>query len=157
MSEMSQFGAHGLFQPFLLKTDLDSVISIMGSRLDLRHDAGACFDYGHGNDRPVWPEHLRHADLPAQQTTEHILFSLPSVASLQPVYPYWPINRPMGTINRFLRIAHAWLQLDFDVHACGQIQSCQRLYRLVGRLNDIDQAFVRSYLKLLARIFIDER
>src|SRR6266700_4149094 len=32
------------------------------------------------------------------------------------------------------------LQLDFDVHACGQIQSCQCLNSLVGRLNNINLA-----------------
>src|SRR5260370_14658037 len=49
------------------------------------------------------------------------------------------------------------LQLDFDVHACGQIQSCQGLNCFVGRLNNNYQALMCANLKLLARIFINKR
>src|SRR5205823_5023641 len=34
------------------------------------------------------------------------------------------------------------LQLDFDVYACGQIQSCKGLNCFVGRLNNIYQALM---------------
>ena len=73
----------------------------------------------------------------------------------------------VSAINRLLRVAGLFrlaglvsvvrvmllkvrsLQFDLDVHACGQIQTCQGFNRLVRRIDDIDQAFVGAYLKLL--------
>jgi len=67
----------------------------------------------------------------------------------------------VSAINRLLRVAGLVsvvrvmllkvrsLQFDLDVHACGQIQTCQGFNRLVRRIDDIDQAFVGAYLKLL--------
>src|SRR5258708_38725697 len=45
------------------------------------------------------------------------------------------------------------LQFDLDIHTCGQIQPCQRLYCFVCRLNDIDQTLVSANLELIAGIF----
>src|SRR5882724_3164804 len=50
-----------------------------------------------------------------------------------------------------------FLQFDLDVHACGQIQTCQCLYRFVRRINNINQAFVRANFELLSCILIDKR
>src|SRR5437879_691716 len=50
----------------------------------------------------------------------------------------------------------ASLQLDLDIHACGQIQTCQGLNSLISRIYNIYQAFVRANFKLLTRILINE-
>jgi hypothetical protein len=51
----------------LLKTYLYGFISVARNRLDLGYDAGADFYDGDRNYCTVLPEHLGHADLPAQQ------------------------------------------------------------------------------------------
>src|SRR5579885_941643 len=76
MSQMSQLRTGYMLGCDLLKTNLDGFISVMGSRFNLGHDAGAGFYYGHRNDGSIWPEHLGHADFSAQQCIEHILSSL---------------------------------------------------------------------------------
>src|SRR5579883_201852 len=76
MPQVSQLGTRRALQAFLLKTNLDSFITIMGNGLDLCHDTWACFDHGYGYHGPVRAKYLSHADLSAQQSTEHILSSL---------------------------------------------------------------------------------
>src|SRR5437879_4543496 len=49
------------------------------------------------------------------------------------------------------------LQFDFDIHACGQVQTCQGFNGLVRRIDDVNQTLVRANLKLFARVFVDER
>jgi hypothetical protein len=49
------------------------------------------------------------------------------------------------------------LQLDFDVHASGQIQLHQRINRLVGRINDIHQTQMGTNLKLITGSLVDVR
>src|SRR5579883_944095 len=76
MPQVSQLGTRRALQACLLKTNLDSFITIMGNGLDLCHDTWACFDHGYGYHGPVRAKYLSHADLSAQQSTEHILSSL---------------------------------------------------------------------------------
>src|SRR5262245_60119853 len=48
-------------------------------------------------------------------------------------------------------------RLDLDVDASRQIQLHQRVHRLRGRLEDVDQPLVRADLELLARLLVDVR
>src|SRR5581483_1018950 len=47
--------------------------------------------------------------------------------------------------------------LDFDVHAGGQIELHERVYRLRRWLQNVEQALVRTYFKLLARFLVHVR
>ena len=47
--------------------------------------------------------------------------------------------------------------LDLDVDARRQIELHQRVERLLGRLEDVEQALVRADLELLARLLVDVR
>ena len=51
----------------------------------------------------------------------------------------------------------AWTGLDLDVNASRQTELVQRINRLVGGLNDIDQPLVSPDLELLARFLVDMR
>ena len=46
------------------------------------------------------------------------------------------------------------LQLDLNFDASGELQARKSLHRLVGRLQDVDQALVRARLELLAAVLI---
>src|ERR1700704_7100960 len=48
-------------------------------------------------------------------------------------------------------------ELDLDVDAGGEIELHQRIHRLRRRIDDVEQAFVRTHLKLLAALLIDMR
>src|SRR4051812_24332208 len=48
-------------------------------------------------------------------------------------------------------------ELDFDVHAGGQIELHQRVDRLRRRLHDVEQPLVGPHLELLARLLVDVR
>src|SRR3954468_22548537 len=48
-------------------------------------------------------------------------------------------------------------ELDLDVHAGGEVELHQRIHRLRGRINDIEQALVRAHLELLAAFLVDVR
>src|ERR1700730_18332502 len=63
----------------------------MGSRLYLCNDAWASFNDGDRNNSTIWPKYLGHADLSAQQSTEHILITPYSLIS---------ISTPAGRFNR---------------------------------------------------------
>src|SRR5713226_8619642 len=156
MSQMSQFWTCGFLQSFLLKANLDGFITIMGSRLDLCHKARASFYDGNWYYRSIRPKYLSHADFSAQQSTEHILSSL--LCCRDAMYRV-RISMCVAWWTRCIASLHMYvpLQLDLDIHACGQIQSCQCLNRLVGRLNNINQALVCANFELFARIFINER
>src|SRR5271168_4923868 len=56
-----------------------------------------------------------------------------------------------------IRSASALLELDFDVHARGQVELAQRVDGLLGGLEDVEQAFMSPYLKMLARFLVDVR
>src|SRR5581483_3669366 len=105
MSQMSQLGTGYMLGCDLLKTNLDGLIAVMGSRFNLGHDAGAGFYYGHRNDGSIWPEHLGHADLSAQQCIEHILSSLHCRGGSSALLPLLPRrdNSPDVLTRRFLR------------------------------------------------------
>src|ERR1051325_4308424 len=49
------------------------------------------------------------------------------------------------------------LELDLDVDAGGEIELHQRVHRLRGRIDDIEQALVRAHLELLAALLVDVR
>src|SRR5690606_8037822 len=48
-------------------------------------------------------------------------------------------------------------ELDFDVHARGEIELHQRIDRLGVRLHDVEQPLVGTDLELLARLLVDVR
>ncbi len=49
------------------------------------------------------------------------------------------------------------LELDLDVDAGGELEAHERVHRLRGRVEDVDQALVRAGLKLLPRVLVDVR
>src|SRR3546814_19853913 len=63
-----------------------------------------------------------------------------------------PIETPV-----FTGAALASGQLDFDVHARGEVGLHQRVDRLRGGLHDVEQPLVSAPLELLARLFVDLR
>src|SRR5882757_4910255 len=48
-------------------------------------------------------------------------------------------------------------ELDLDVDAGGEIELHQRVHRLRRRVDDIEQALVRTHLELLAALLVDVR
>src|SRR5271167_2358863 len=71
-----------------------------------------------------------------------------------------PRGRSFGSSRFFfqsIRSASALLELDFDVHARGEVELAQRVDGLLGRLEDVEQTFMSSYFKMLARFFVDVR
>src|SRR5215469_17277698 len=150
MAEMPQLRAGGASQFRLLEANLNSFIAVTGSSLNLRYNTRTSFDHRDRDSCAVRPKYLGHADFSAQQSTEHILSSLLCRRdALDRALVHIPARyRPLCD--------HASLQLDFDVHACGQIQPCQSFDCFVGRLNNIYQALMRTNLKLLTRIFINK-
>ncbi len=152
---MPQLRARGAFQSRLFKSNLDSFIAVTGSSLNLRYNAWSSFDHCDRDSCAICPKYLGHADFSAQQSTEHILSSLPYCKGFGVSRSYTftlTVQEPIPC-----PFCDTPLQLDFDVHACGQIQSCQGLHCFVGRLNNIYQAFMCANLKLLARIFVNKR
>src|SRR3989337_1985721 len=49
------------------------------------------------------------------------------------------------------------LQLNLDVHPGRQVQVHQRVYRLLRRLEDVDQPLVRAQFEMLHRLLVDMR
>src|SRR5713226_8466407 len=156
MSKMPQPRAGGAFQFRLLEANLNSFITVTGSGLNLRYNTRTSFDHCDRDSCAVRPKYLSHADFSAQQSTEHILSSL--LCCRDAMYRV-RISMCVAWWTRCIASLHMYvpLQLDLDIHACGQIQSCQCLNRLVGRLNNINQALVCANFELFARIFINER
>src|ERR1700680_570017 len=91
----------------------------MGSRLDLCHEARASFYDGDGYHRAVRPKYLSHADLSAQQSTEHMLSSL--------LYSLISISTPAG---RFNRVSASTVLLVGSIisirRLCVRISNCSR-------------------------------
>ena len=52
---------------------------------------------------------------------------------------------------------NALIQLNLNIHAGSQVELHQRVHGLVGRIDDIHQALVRSDLVLIARILVHVR
>src|SRR4026207_1865959 len=48
-------------------------------------------------------------------------------------------------------------ELDFDVDAGGEVELHQRVHRLRRRIDDIEQALVRTHFELLAALLVDMR
>src|ERR1041384_994314 len=46
------------------------------------------------------------------------------------------------------------LQLDLDVDASGKVEPHERVHRLRGRVDDVDQTLVRTHLEVLARVLV---
>src|SRR4051812_18711621 len=63
----------------------------------------------------------------------------------------------MPSLRPMIPMLMASLHLDFDVDAGRQIQLRQRVHRLRARIMDVDHAFVRLELELLARLLVDVR
>src|SRR3954454_3680397 len=49
------------------------------------------------------------------------------------------------------------LELDLDIDAGGEVELHQRVHRLRGRIDDIEQSLVRSHFKLFAALLVDVR
>src|SRR5947209_16162833 len=96
----------------------------------------------------------------------HLAYLLSSFLNCRPVSSRSPsiynqhpkADKSAPTVIRvmLLKVTIRSLQFDLDVHACGQIQTCKGFNRFIRRIDDIDQALVSSYFKLLTRIFIDK-
>src|SRR5229473_4805393 len=48
-------------------------------------------------------------------------------------------------------------ELNFDIHARGEIELAQRVDSLLGRLEHVEQALMSTNLKMLARLLVDMR
>src|SRR5262249_53572543 len=48
-------------------------------------------------------------------------------------------------------------QLDLDIDTGGEIELHQRIHRLRRRIDDVEQAFMRAHLELLAALLVDMR
>src|SRR5688572_19085857 len=46
------------------------------------------------------------------------------------------------------------LQLDLDVDASRKVEPHERVHRLRGRVDDVDQTLVRAHLKVLTRVLV---
>src|SRR5687768_12313427 len=55
------------------------------------------------------------------------------------------------------RLFSAGSELDFDVHAGGEVELHQRVHGLRRRINDVEQALVRAHLELLTAFLVDVR
>src|SRR5687767_10209699 len=93
--------------------------------------------------------------------------TLPSSSKMRVIPSFLPIN-PAGTVGgsflmaerprgaprrRVRRSSH----LDLDIDAGRQRQPHQRIDRLGGRVDDVDEALVRPDLELLPAVLVDER
>src|SRR5262249_50296039 len=47
------------------------------------------------------------------------------------------------------------LDLDLDVDAGGQVEALERLHRLAGGLDDVEEALVDAHLEVLAGVLVD--
>src|ERR1700682_3979089 len=47
------------------------------------------------------------------------------------------------------------LDLDLDVDTGGEVEALERLHRLGGRLDDVDEALVDAHLEVLAGVLVD--
>src|SRR5208283_621560 len=56
-----------------------------------------------------------------------------------------------------IRSASALLELDFDVDARGEVELAQRVDGLLGRLKDVEQTFMGTNFKMLARLLVNMR
>ena len=62
-------------------------------------------------------------------------------------------------VNRFFTLIRVQqlLQLNFHIHTGQQIQLHQRVYRLIGRVDDIHQTQMGTNFKLISRSLVDMR
>ncbi len=58
----------------LHQSQLNGIVAIGGRRFPLRHHARARFDQCHRDYLPIRREHLRHADLFAENSWTHVSF-----------------------------------------------------------------------------------
>ena len=49
------------------------------------------------------------------------------------------------------------LELDFDIDTGGQVELHQRIDRLLGRLQDVEEALVGAHLELLPALLVNVR
>ena len=65
---------------------------------------------------------------------------------------FWLAPGPAGALRRLLSE-----RLDFHIYTRGQIQLHQRVYRLLGWFQDVQQPLVRPDFKLLPRLLVHVR
>src|SRR3954466_14282060 len=82
-----------------------------------------------------------------------------SPASLKTrVMPTFWVTRPQRMVcSSSLIPVRSGAELDFDVHAGGEVELHQRVHRLRRRIDDIEHALVRADFELLARLLVDVR
>src|SRR6266404_4582239 len=74
------------------------------------------------------------------------------------VMPFFrPISPSFIAMTRFSLSLGLGLELDFDVDAARQIELHQRVHRLRGRVQDVDEPLVGAHLELLARGLVHVR
>src|ERR1035437_5582216 len=142
--------------------DLGGVVAILRLRLQLRDDAGAGLQYGHRVNVAAVVEKLGHADLLAEYSCHcHLLFLSSSCRAKAAALPV-ALNR-IGICHladlltcqlAALLLLH---RLDLDVDTRRQVELHQRVHRLLGRLENIDQPLVRANLERLARLLVHVR
>src|SRR5258707_7630089 len=63
--------------------------------------------------------------------------------------PSWAPRMPLTCLS----IVRS-LQLDLDVDARREVETHERVHRLRGRVDDVDQTLVRTHLEVLARVLV---
>src|ERR1035437_8617305 len=122
----------------LEQAELRRVVTVDGRRLALHHHARSGFQQRHRHHPPVRPEQLRHSNLLAKDSWTHVNFL--SRTGL-PACPFYLFS------ERF----------DFDIHTGRQIELHQRVYRLLGRFQNVEQPLVRPDFKLFPRFLVHVR
>src|SRR5829696_5545149 len=94
-------------------------------RLRLHHGARTRLHDRHGDEVALTRENLGHADLLTDDPAHHV------------------------------EAAVLLLKLDFDVDTRSKVQLAERIDRLLGWLENVEEALVRSQLELFARFLVD--
>ena len=74
------------------------------------------------------------------------------MSSLRPI-----IAVIISSYSLSLRLPPELLKLDFDIDPGGEVQFHKGVDRLLGRIQNVDQTLVDSYLELLSRLLVDVR
>src|SRR5208283_5020309 len=115
----------------LAEGDLDRFVTVSRLGLDLRHGAGPELHDGDRADVAGRVGNLGHTQFFSDKSVNHCITR---AACSSPLFKF-----------------------DLDVHARRQVELAQRVNRLLGRLEDIEQALMGADLKMLARLLVHVR
>src|SRR5438477_2545421 len=147
VTELRLRHAIGLLRP--PESELDGGVAISFLRADLRHDVRLGDNDRRPDDRAVFLEVLKHAELAAK---EHRLFECRGgIGRL----------RLLVLLFHFCLVGHLFcllpLELDLDIDARRKVQLHEGVDRFLRRVVDIDKALVRADLDLLDGVLVYER